>query len=131
MTQQNKKIKAIMARFSLDGHDRGLLSLMNSFKNAGFEVVYTFFHDSSELVKVAKEEDADVIGITSNMGQHFYVASEIIKALKEQNVDVPVIMGGVIPTRDVQQLLDIGIKRVFRPGSTPDDAIAYISDIAV
>ena len=129
MTDQKKKIKAVMARFSLDGHDRGLLSLMNSLKNAGIEVVYTYFHDPHELTKVIREEDADVVGITSSMGQHFYVASSLMKAFKDQNIDLPVIMGGVIPTRDVPGLLGIGIKRIFGPGTAPSDAISYINEL--
>ncbi|MFH1625978.1 MAG: cobalamin-dependent protein [Pseudomonadota bacterium] len=121
-----EKVKTLMARFSLDGHDRGLLSLMSNFKDAGIEVVYTYFSDPKELAKVAQEEDADVIGVTSSMGQHFYVASTLLESLKERGVDTPVIMGGVIPTRDIPELLDIGIKKVFGPGSAPRDAVDFV-----
>lgn len=127
---RKEKKKVLMARFSLDGHDRGLLSIMNSFKDAGIEVVYVYFSDSKELAKVAEEEDADVIGVTSSMGQHFYVASTLLNALKERRINAPVIMGGVIPTRDVPQLIDIGIKKVFGPGSTPREAVDFVSGVS-
>ena len=118
-----------MARFSLDGHDRGLLSVMNSFKDAGIEVVYTYFSYPHELAKVAQEEDTDVIGVTSSMGQHFYVASTLLEALNERGIDVPIIMGGVIPTRDVSQLMDMGIRKVFGPGSAPGEAIDFVTGL--
>lgn len=127
--QSKEKMKALMARFSLDGHDRGLLSVMNSFRDAGIEVVYTYFSDPRELAKIAEEEDADIIGITSSMGQHFYVASTVLESLNERKIDAPLIMGGVIPTRDIPQLLDMGIKKVFGPGSAPSDAIDFVSGL--
>ena len=124
--QGKEKIKALMARFSLDGHDRGLLSVMSSFKDAGIEVVFTYFSDPKELAKVAEEEDAGIIGVTSNMGQHFYVASTLLESLNERNINTPVMMGGVIPSRDIPQLMELGIKRVFGPGSAPKEAVDFV-----
>ncbi|MBI4618905.1 MAG: cobalamin B12-binding domain-containing protein [Desulfobacterales bacterium] len=124
--QRKEKMKVLMARFSLDGHDRGLLSIMSSFRDAGIEVVYIYFSDPKELAKVAEEEDADVIGLTSSMGQHLYIASTLLNALNERRINAPVIIGGVIPTRDVPQLIDMGIKKVFGPGSAPRDAIDFV-----
>ena len=129
--RRKEKMKVLMARFSLDGHDRGLLSIMSSFKDAGIEVVYIYFSDPKELAKVAEEEDADVIGITSSMGQHFYIASTLLKALNERRINAPVIIGGVIPTRDVPELLDMGIKKVFGPGSAPRDAVDFIYGLSI
>ena len=128
--QGREKMKALMARFSLDGHDRGLLSVMNGFRDAGIEVVYTYFSDPNELAKVAEEEDADVIGITSSMGQHFYVASTVTESFRDRKIEAPIIMGGVIPTKDIPQLMDLGIKKVFGPGSAPTDAIEYVSELS-
>ena len=128
--QRKEKMKVLMARFSLDGHDRGLLSIMSSFRDAGIEVVYIYFSDPKELAKVAEEEDADVIGITSSMGQHFYIASTLLNALNERKINAPVIIGGVIPTRDIPQLIDMGIKKVFGPGSAPRDAIDFVSGLS-
>jgi len=124
--RRKEKMKVLMARFSLDGHDRGLLSIMSSFRDAGIEVVYIYFSDPKELAKVAEEEDADVIGLTSSMGQHLYIASTLLKVLNERRINAPVIIGGVIPTRDVPELLDMGIKKVFGPGSAPRDAVDFV-----
>lgn len=128
--QSKGNIKALMARFSLDGHDRGLLSVMSSLKDAGIEVVYTYFSDSKELAKVAQEEDANIIGVTSSMGQHFYIASTLLDAMDERGITMPIIMGGVIPTKDVPRLLDMGIRKVFGPGSAPQDAIDFIAGLS-
>ncbi len=128
--QSKGNIKVLMARFSLDGHDRGLLSVMSSFRDAGIEVVYIYFSDSKELAKVAQEEDANIIGVTSSMGQHFFIASTLLDALDERGIIMPVIMGGVIPTRDVPSLLDLGIRKVFGPGSAPKDAIDFVMGLS-
>ncbi|HCX90836.1 MAG: methylmalonyl-CoA mutase [Deltaproteobacteria bacterium CG12_big_fil_rev_8_21_14_0_65_43_10] len=129
--RRKEKMKVLMARFSLDGHDRGLLSIMSSFRDAGIEVVYIYFSDPKELAKVAEEEDADVIGLTSSMGQHLYIASTLLKVLNERRINAPVIIGGVIPTRDVPELLDMGIKKVFGPGSAPRDAVDFIYGLSI
>jgi len=128
--QNREKVKALMARFSLDGHDRGLLSVMSSFRNAGIEVVFTYFSDPKELAKVAEEEDADVVGITCSMGQHLFVASTVLESFNERKIDAPLIMGGVIPSGDIPQLLNMGIKKVFGPGSAPSDAVDYVSGLS-
>ena len=129
--RRKEKMKVLMARFSLDGHDRGLLSIMSSFRDAGIEVVYIYFSDPKELAKVAEEEDADVIGLTSSMGQHLYIASTLLKVLNERRINAPVIIGGVIPTRDVPELLDMGIKKVFGPGSAPRDSVDFIYGLSI
>ena len=128
--QSKGNIKALMTRFSLDGHDRGLLSVMSSFKDAGIEVVYTYFSDPKELAKVAQEEDPNIIGVTSSMGQHLYIASTLLDAMDERGINTPIIMGGVIPTTDVPRLLDMGIKKVFGPGSAPQDAIDFVIGVS-
>lgn len=128
--QEKGKKRALLARFSLDGHDRGLLSVMSSFRNRGIEVVYTYFSDPKELAKAAEQEDVDIIGISSSMGEHFYIASNLVKVLKEQKIEIPVIMGGVIPTRDIPELLDIGIKKVFKPGSAPGEIADFVFEMS-
>jgi len=131
MKDQDKgKMRALLARFSLDGHDRGLLSVMSSFSDRGIEVVYTYFSDPKELAKAAEQEDVDVIGISSSMGEHFYIASNLLKVLNEQKIEIPVIMGGVIPTRDIPELLDIGVKKVFGPGSAPSEIVDFVFEMS-
>lgn len=127
--RKNKRPRILIARFSLDGHDRGILTVMHALRNAGMEIVYIFFSDPREIVKVAIEEAVDVIGVTSSQGEHLLVCSRLVDELNKQKTDVPVIIGGVIPSVDVQKLLDMGIKRVFGPGSKPSDAVSFISQI--
>jgi methylmalonyl-CoA mutase C-terminal domain/subunit len=102
---------------------------MHALRNAGMEVVYILFSDPKEIVKVAIEEAVDVIGVTSSQGEHLVVCSRLIDEMNKKKTDVPVIIGGVIPSVDVQKLLDMGIKRVFGPGSKPSDAVSFVSQI--
>lgn len=127
--RKTQKPRILVARFSLDGHDRGILTVMHALRNAGMEIVYIFFSDPKEIAKVAIEEAVDVIGVTSSQGEHLLVCSRLMDELNKQKTDVPVIIGGVIPSVDVQKLLDMGIKRVFGPGSKPSDAVSFISQI--
>ncbi|MFC1965101.1 cobalamin B12-binding domain-containing protein [Chloroflexota bacterium] len=128
--QWNKdKPKILLARFSLDGHDRGVITVMDALKNAGMEVVYVLFSDPKEIVKSAIEEDVDLIGVTSSQGEHLLVCSTLMEELGNIKVNIPVIIGGVIPSADVPKLMDMGIKGVFGPGSRPGDAASFISQI--
>ena len=124
-----KKPRVLLARFHLDGHDRGILSVMHALRNAGMEVIYIHFSNPKEIVKSAVEECVDLIGITSSLGQHLFVSSMLFEELGNNGVDIAVIIGGVIPSPDVPKLLDIGVKKVFGPGSKPQDAASFISEI--
>jgi len=93
------------------------------------EVIYIYFYDPKEVVIAAVQENVDAIGITSSIGQHLYVISELKKGLEEEKVDIPVIIGGVIPTVDEPKLLEMGVKRVFGPGSTPIEAVDFLSKL--
>ena len=121
--------KALFARYTLDGHDRGIITVINACRIAGMEVVYIHFSDPGEIVKSAVEEDVDIIGVTSSMGEHLYVASNLMKALRKGKIDIPVIFGGVIPNVDMPKLLNIGVKRVFGPGLPPEEAVKFISEL--
>ncbi|MDY6835251.1 MAG: cobalamin-dependent protein [Chloroflexota bacterium] len=121
--------KVLIGRFDLDGHDRGILSVIHALRNAGMEVVYIHFSHPREVVKSAIEEDADLIGITSSLGQHSLVASSLLDELQNSNAHIPVIMGGVIPSTDVPGLTSLGVKGIFGPGSTPKQAVSFISEL--
>ena len=129
-TPKKEKNKVLFARSALDGHDRGVISVMSRCRDEGIEVVYIYFYDPKEVVKSAAQEDADVIGITSSIGQHLYVISELKKDMAEEKMDIPVIVGGVIPRVDTSKLMDMGVMRVFGPGSTPQEATSFIFQIA-
>ena len=122
----DKRKRVLLARFGLDGHDRGVISVVNKFRNRGIEVIYVHFTDVKEIVKSAQEEDVELIGISSSLGQHFYVASRLKKALEDAGLDIPVIRGGVIPTDDVPRLTEMGRKKVFGPGSSPNEAAQFV-----
>ncbi|MDI6777126.1 MAG: hypothetical protein QMD03_07820 [Syntrophales bacterium] len=77
-----------------------------------------------------EQEDVDVIGISSSMGEHLYIASNLVKALNEQKIEIPVIRGGVIPSRDIPELLDIGVKKVFGPGSAPSEIVDFAFEMS-
>jgi len=130
MVIQNKgKIRVLFARSALDGHDRGIKSVISRCRDGGIEIVYIYFYDPKEVMVAAAQENVDVIGITSSIGQHLYVISELEKDMEEEKVDIPVIIGGVIPATDVPKLMDRGVKKVFGPGSTPEEVVSFIPQI--
>ena len=126
---EKRRLKILLARFDLDGHDRGILSIINAFRNAGMEIVYIHFSNPKEIVRSAVDEDVDLIGLTSSLGQHLLVSSVLMEELSNNKVNIPVIVGGVIPSVDVPKLRDMGVKGVFGPGSTPQEAISFVSQI--
>jgi methylmalonyl-CoA mutase, C-terminal domain len=124
-----KKIRVLVGRFMLDGHERGILTVIHALRNAGMEVIYTHFSHPKEIVRSAVQEGVDVIGITSSMGEHFMVCSLLLEEIKKSSVDIPVILGGVIPTPDVSKLMGMGVSKVFGPGSTPRDAVSFVKQM--
>jgi len=126
---EKRRAKILLARFDLDGHDKGIVSIMNALRNAGMEIVYIHFSNPEEIVKSAIQEDVDLIGITSSLGQHLLVSSTLMQELSDNKINTPVIIGGVIPNIDVPTLINMGIKKVFGPGSTPQEAVAFASQV--
>jgi methylmalonyl-CoA mutase, C-terminal domain len=123
-----KRIKVVVAKPGLDGHDRGAKVEAIALKEAGMEVIYTGLHQSIEaIVETAIQEDADVLGLSVMTGGHIHIAREVMARLKAEGAnDINVVVGGVIPSRDIPQLMEIGVKGVF-PGGTPiDEAIAWM-----
>jgi methylmalonyl-CoA mutase C-terminal domain/subunit len=129
--QRKKKMvpRILIARFNLDGHDRGIFTVINALKISGMEVIYILFAHPRQIVKAAIEEGVDVIGVTSSQGEHMLVCSTLMEELRNGEMNIPVIIGGVVPTADIPKLKKIGVKRVFGPGSKPSDAAAYIYQI--
>jgi methylmalonyl-CoA mutase C-terminal domain/subunit len=120
----DKKIKIIVAKPGLDGHDRGAKLLSRIFAEAGMEVVYTGLRQTPEMiVEAALQEDADVVGLSSLSGVHNHFFPKVIELLKEKKLDdVLVVGGGIIPLEDIPGLKDVGIAEIFGPG-TPTTAI--------
>lgn len=124
------KIKVLIAKPGLDGHDRGAKIIARGLRDAGFEVVYTGLHQTpEEIVATAIQEDVNVIGISSLAGAHMYLFPRIVELLKEKGADdIPVFGGGIIPEDDIPVLTRAGIKAIFTPGSPVDETINWIRE---
>ena len=122
--------KVLITKIGFDGHDRGSRIVAAGLRDAGMEVIYTPpWQEIATVVKLATEEDVDVIGISSLATDHLIVP-KLIQALRDAGLaDVAVIVGGIVPDEDEQMLLDAGVARVFHPGSTMAEIAAYISEI--
>ncbi|MEI6316029.1 MAG: cobalamin B12-binding domain-containing protein [Syntrophus sp. (in: bacteria)] len=118
----DKKIRVMVAKPGLDGHDRGARVLARCFRDAGFEVIYTGCHQTPEqIASAAIQEDVDVVGLSCLSGAHRYLFPAVAKLLKEQGADdITVVGGGIIPEQDFQLLYDAGLKAIFIPGAKLD-----------
>lgn len=116
----SRRIKVLVAKPGLDGHDRGAKVVAHALKEAGMEVVYTGLHQSVEaIVQAAVQEDADVVGLSVLTGGHLPICRKLMKLLGEKGADDKLVcVGGVIPSRDFEALRDLGVKGIF-PGGTP------------
>ncbi|UCG13070.1 MAG: cobalamin B12-binding domain-containing protein [Deltaproteobacteria bacterium] len=123
-----KRIKVIMAKPGLDGHDRGAKLLARVFAEAGMEVVYTGLRQTPELiVDTALQEDADVVGLSSLSGVHNYFFPRVVELLRGKGLDdVLVVGGGIIPEEDVPGLKDSGVAAIFGPGTRTEDIVKFI-----
>ncbi|MDT9598847.1 cobalamin B12-binding domain-containing protein [Sphingosinicella rhizophila] len=121
-------LRVVVAKPGLDGHDRGAKIIARAFRDAGFEVIYTgIFQTAEMIVRTVLEEDADVLGLSILSGSHLHFAEEICKALKEQAAkEVLVIMGGILPPRDIPKVKDSGVAEVFGPGTPTTAIIDYV-----
>ena len=123
-----KKIKIIVAKPGLDGHDRGAKLLSRIFAEAGMEVVYTGLRQTPEMiVETALQEDADVVGLSSLSGVHNYFFPKVVELLKEKKLaNVLVVGGGIIPLEDIPTLKKAGIAEIFGPGTSTDTIVGFI-----
>jgi len=125
-----RRVRILVAKPGLDGHDRGAKIIARGFRDAGFEVIYTGLHQSPEqIVTAAIQEDVDGIGLSSLAGAHDYLFSRIIELLKEQDAeDIVVFGGGIIPEDDISNLTRIGVKAVFPPGTSIEEAVRWVRE---
>ncbi len=122
-----RRIKVLLSKPTQDCHDRGVRYLTRQLRDYGFEVIFTNFLVGAELVSVAVQEDADVVGISSSSGGHMPVFTDVLAGLREQGCDdVLLIGGGSIPPRDIRALKDAGVAEVFPPGSSAEELIEFI-----
>jgi len=123
-----KKIKIIVAKPGLDGHDRGAKLLSRIFAEAGMEVIYTGLRQTPEMiVEAALQEDADVVGLSSLSGVHNYFFPRVVQLLRQKRMDdVLVVGGGIIPKEDIPTLKEAGISEIFGPGTSTDAIVEFI-----
>lgn len=125
-----RKIRVLVAKPGLDGHDRGAKVIARAFRDAGMEVIYTGLRQTPEqIVNAALQEDVDVIGLSVLSGAHIGLTEKVISRLKEQNAgDKMVLVGGTILTKDVPKLKEMGVAEVFPTGSRLDEPIKFIKE---
>ena len=124
-----RKIRIVIAKPGLDGHDRGAKVIARALRDAGMEVIYTGLRQTPEqIVEAALQEDADVIGLSILSGAHLHICPRVVELLREQGLDhVSVIVGGIIPDADVPALNAIGIQGIFVPGTPMRDIVSFIA----
>src|SRR5437867_9674208 len=127
MTRE-RKIKIIIAKPGLDGHDRGAKVVARALRDAGFEVVYTGIRQTPEMIaETALQEDADVVGLSILSGAHRELFPRVVDELKKRGMDDVILFGGgIIPREDIEQLEKIGFKGIFGPGSSTLDIIEWV-----
>ncbi|AET69649.1 methylmalonyl-CoA mutase family protein [Desulfosporosinus orientis DSM 765] len=124
-----RKIRILLAKPGLDGHDRGAKVLARCFRDAGFEVIYTGCHQTPEQIAAAAiQEDVDLVGLSCLSGAHKYLFPQVVNLLEAEGAgDIRVIGGGIIPELDMQPLYDAGLKALFTPGATLESLVEWIN----
>ena len=123
-----KKIRVVVAKPGLDGHDRGAKIIARALRDAGMEVIYTGLHQTPEqIVETVIQEDADAVGLSILSGAHMTLVPRVMQLLREQGADdVIVTLGGTIPSDDVKELKQLGVAEVFTPGASTQAAVDFI-----
>ena len=124
-------IRVLVAKVGLDGHDRGIKVVARTLRDAGMEVIYTGLFQTPETVATAAvDEDVDVVGLSMLSGAHMTLAPLVVDALRERDCSAPVVVGGIIPNSDVEELKRAGIEAVLGPGATADEVVSVVRDAA-
>ena len=127
---EQRKIRVLIAKVGLDGHDRGAKVVARALKDAGMEVIYTGIRQTvDQVVSATIQEDVDVLGLSFLSGDHMVLLPKVMKGLKAHRVeDVMVVVGGIILQRQVQALIEMGVEEVFLPGTPPDRIVELIRE---
>ena len=125
-----KRIRILVAKPGLDGHDRGAKVVAQALRDGGMEVIYTGLHQTiDQIIITAIQEDVDVIGLSIMSGAHLPICEKLIKNMKERQIeDIMVVVGGVIPKRDIPFLQKMGIRGIFPGGTSFDESIRWIKE---
>lgn len=127
MGAPQERIRVIIAKVGLDGHDRGVKIVARTLRDAGMDVIYTGLHRSpEEVVEAAVQEDVDVLGVSILSGAHMTVFPRIVQLLRDRGADIIVVGGGVIPEDDLPKLHDLGVREILLQDTPPDAIVAMI-----
>lgn len=126
--ETKEKIRVLVAKPGLDGHDRGAKVIARAFRDAGFEVIYTGLRQTPEqVVHAAVQEDVDVIGLSVLSGAHMTLVPRITDLMKDKGIDdVLLLVGGIIPDIDIDKLKGLGVSEVFLPGASTEDIVSFV-----
>jgi len=126
----DKRLRILVAKPGLDGHDRGAKIIARALRDGGFEVIYTGLHQTAEMIaEAAVQEDADAVGLSILSGAHMTLFPEVMRLLKEKGVsDVVVFGGGIIPDDDALKLKSQGVAQIFTPGASTEDIVKWVRE---
>jgi methylmalonyl-CoA mutase C-terminal domain/subunit len=127
---KKRRLRVLVAKPGLDGHDRGARIIARAYRDAGFEVVYTGLHQTpEEIAQAAIQEDVDMIGLSSLAGAHMYLFPRVVELLKQNGADdIVVCGGGIFPEEDIPKLKKAGIKEIFTPGTPLSEAVRWVEE---
>jgi methylmalonyl-CoA mutase C-terminal domain/subunit len=127
-----KRIRVVVGKPGLDGHDRGSKVVARALRDAGMEVIYTGIRQTpEEIVNTVLQEDADILGLSILSGAHMKLCQKIIKLMKEKEINVPIFLGGIIPADDIPELKKMGVNEVFGLGTSFEDIIKRVKEIVL
>jgi methylmalonyl-CoA mutase, C-terminal domain len=126
-----RRLRVLIAKIGLDGHDRGVKIVARALRDAGFEVIYLGIHNTpEEIARSALQEDVDAIGLSIHSAAHMTLFGEVMKLLKKNKAgDVVVFGGGIVPDEDIAKLKKIGVKEIFTPGASLDEIVKFVTSI--
>jgi methylmalonyl-CoA mutase C-terminal domain/subunit len=126
----DKRLRILVAKPGLDGHDRGAKIIARALRDGGFEVIYTGLHQTPEMIaEAAVQEDVDAVGLSILSGAHMTLFPEVIRLLKEKGADdIAIFGGGIIPEEDAKKLQQLGVRGIFTPGASTEDIIKWVHD---
>lgn len=126
----DRKIRVLIAKPGLDGHDRGAKVIARSLRDAGMEVVYTGLRQTAEMiVSAAVQEDVDAVGLSVLSGAHMHYFRQVVEGLRQKGADdVLVFGGGIVPDQDLPELESLGVGRIFGPGTSTEEVVAYVRE---
>ncbi len=126
----DKRLRILVAKPGLDGHDRGAKIIARALRDGGFEVIYTGLHQTPEMIaEAALQKDVDAVGLSVLSGAHMTLFPEVIRLLKDKGAaDVAVFGGGIIPAEDAKKLKELGVRQVFTPGASTEDIVKWVRD---